>query len=140
MNFLNSWRLSRVRLLKSSVTMTLAFLRTFAMRRTVSRSLNVSKVTRTGRHPLTSGPVWTRVALCTGMSRRMFKWSRKMLAILVRKLSLVSGCFVVMPYNIRLFFLFCSNSYIFSCNTKNILSLIVRKKMWGKNVLDDDGT
>ena len=55
-NFLSSCLHSLVRLDKSSVTMTLAFLRTFANLNTVSLSLNDSKVTKTGRHPLTSGP------------------------------------------------------------------------------------
>ena len=45
MNFLNSCLLSLVLLLKSSVTITLAFFNTFANLNTVSRSLNVSKVT-----------------------------------------------------------------------------------------------
>ena len=82
--------------------------------------LNVSKVTKTGRHPLTSGPVWIRVALVTGTSRLILRLSRKMSTILLRKLSLVSGCLVVTPCNIILFFLFCSNSYIFSCQIERI--------------------
>ena len=118
MNFLNSCLLSLVLLLKSSVTITLAFFNTFANLNTVSRSLNVSKVTKTGRQPRTSGPVRTRVARSTGKSRLMFKLSRKIVETRERKLSVVSGCLVVIPYKIRLFFLLCSNSYIFSWNKK----------------------
>eukprot|EP00095_Tigriopus_kingsejongensis_P005908 maker-scaffold1166_size57906-snap-gene-0.7 protein:Tk05908 transcript:maker-scaffold1166_size57906-snap-gene-0.7-mRNA-1 annotation:"hypothetical protein TcasGA2_TC003250" len=55
-NFRSSCRLSRVLLERSSVTSMLAFFKVLDCLRTVSRSLKVSKATKTGRHPLTSGP------------------------------------------------------------------------------------
>ena len=56
MNFLSSALHSRVFLEKSSVTSIFALLRTLDCFSTVSRSLNVSNATRTGRQPRTSGP------------------------------------------------------------------------------------
>ncbi len=69
MNLLSSALFSLVFLERSSDTSMLALLSILDWRRTVSRSLNVSKVTRTGRQPRTSGPVWMRVALSIGISR-----------------------------------------------------------------------
>ena len=58
----------------SSVTWILLPFKTPAFRKTSSRSLNSSKVTTTGRHPTTSGPVITREAHVTVMSLLMFKF------------------------------------------------------------------
>ena len=56
MNFLSSCLLSLVLLERSSVTSMAALFSAFDCLKTVSRSLNVSKETSTGRHPRTSGP------------------------------------------------------------------------------------
>ena len=59
-------------------------------------------------------PVWILAALTTVMSLLMLRWSLNKVTTLAFKDSLVSGFFIVIPYKIKLFFLFCSNSYIFS--------------------------
>ena len=121
------------------------FLHTF--RRTSSLSLKLSKVTRTGRVPRTSGPEiysWstklfdslrTTWVHTTGFWYRQFSLDTHMSFYKIRDLqsqpakekksptkyfissypSGVSGWSARIPWKMRLFFLFCSNSYIFSC-------------------------